>query len=101
MEMMTMVLNPAEDSVRLCGIMKAIGHPERLAIFRYLSEKNQAATVKEIYETLNLDQPVASRQLGILKNHDLLVRESSHGMVYYRINSLSERVQGFRKCLFG
>ena len=84
----------------LCGVMKAIGHPERLAIFRYLAEKKATATVKEIYQFLNLEQPVVSRQLGILKNNSVVIRETTKGNVFYRVNSSSPLIIGMIKCLF-
>ena len=90
----------ADQAGVLCGVMKAIGHPERLAIFRYLAEKKATATVKEIYEFLQLEQPVVSRQLGILKNNSVVVRETAKGHVYYRVNTSSPLIIGMVGCLF-
>ena len=61
-EMKLSVGTPINEAGRLCGVLKAIGHPERLAILRFLVKKGCKTTVKDVYQSLNLEQPVVSRQ---------------------------------------
>ena len=53
----------------LAAVLKAISHPERIAIILFISECPQVtARVKDIYETLKLSQSNASRHLGLMNN---------------------------------
>ena len=51
--------------------LKAIAHPLRISIVDILDSNNEL-TVTEIYETLGIEQAVASHHLSILKNKNVL-----------------------------
>ncbi|MFX8999775.1 metalloregulator ArsR/SmtB family transcription factor, partial [Acinetobacter baumannii] len=59
----------------MAEILKAMAHADRLAILKLLC-KNQVEglTVKTIYEKLQLEQPVVSRHLNILKSAGVVRR---------------------------
>lgn len=51
--------------------LRAIAHPLRLAIIDMLHREKQLS-VTEIYETLNIEQAVASHHLRILKDRNVV-----------------------------
>ena len=62
-------LNADED--RLWQMMKALGHPARMQIFRYLSENPQCIT-GEIVDILPLAQATVSQHLKVLRDAGLI-----------------------------
>ena len=67
--------------------IKILGHPYKLTIFRYLCNRGcKKMRVKEIYQSLGMQQATASRHLSEMKNHDLLIRSIENGKVYYQLN---------------
>ena len=67
-------------------MLKAMAHPERLAIVNLMStEKEARLTVKFIYEKLGLQQPVASRHLNILKQAGVIKRQQEGQKVFYSL----------------
>ena len=59
------------DEVRLAQMMKALGHPARMQIFRYLSENPQCIT-GDIVEVLPLAQATVSQHLKVLRDAGLI-----------------------------
>ena len=64
-----------DEMQNMAEVMKAMAHSDRLAILKLLC-KNQAdgLTVKTIYEKLQLQQPIVSRHLNILKSAGVVRR---------------------------
>lgn len=60
--------NPSEPAIR-----RALGHPKRLEIFGYLTQKG-GADEAELVGTLGLTAPVVSYHLEVLRDADLIVR---------------------------
>ena len=54
------------DEERLMHMMKALGHPARMQIFRYLNENPQCIT-GDIVEVLPLAQATVSQHLRVLR----------------------------------
>jgi ArsR family transcriptional regulator len=59
------------DEMRLTQMMKALGHPARMQIFRYLSENPQCIT-GDIVEVLPLAQATVSQHLKVLRDSGLV-----------------------------
>ncbi|MBI1280328.1 MAG: metalloregulator ArsR/SmtB family transcription factor [Anaerolineaceae bacterium] len=59
------------DEERLTQMMKALGHPARMQIFRYLSENPQCIT-GDIVEVLPLAQATVSQHLKVLRDVGLI-----------------------------
>lgn len=51
---------------KIAELLKGIAHPLRIAIIELLTQSEELS-VTEIYSSLEIDQPEASRQLNILK----------------------------------
>ena len=52
-------------------LLRTMGHPIRLSIIELLS-RNEKLTVTELYSELEIDQPVASHHLRIMKKSNIL-----------------------------
>ncbi|MBZ0287655.1 MAG: metalloregulator ArsR/SmtB family transcription factor [Anaerolineae bacterium] len=59
------------DELRLTQMMKALGHPARMQIFRYLSANPQCIT-GDIVEVLPLAQATVSQHLKVLRDSGLV-----------------------------
>jgi ArsR family transcriptional regulator len=59
------------DELRLTRMMKALSHPARMQIFRYLSENPQCIT-GDIVEVLPLAQATVSQHLKVLRDSGLV-----------------------------
>ncbi len=84
----------------LAETLKSVAHPERIAILNLICNcREKRMTVKSIYESLELEQPIVSRHLGILKRCGMLERENEGVSTFYaqcRNNKMAERIY---KCL--
>lgn len=80
-------------------MLKAIAHPMRIAIVDMLSD-DKNLTVTEIYETLKIEQAVASHHLGIMKSKGVLISERNGKNSYYKLKHprLSQIVSCIDKC---
>ncbi|TND07203.1 MAG: Transcriptional regulator, ArsR family protein [Bacteroidetes bacterium] len=68
-------------------MLKALAHPARIAIIDLLCNCGcERMMVKNIYERLKIEQPVASKHLGILKRSGLLKREMKGTSAYFLLN---------------
>jgi len=80
-------------------MLKAIAHPTRIAIINLL-ENRKRLTVTEIFETLGIEQAVASHHLRILKDRGVLVSEKDGKKRHYFLkhDRLSQIVDCIDKC---
>ena len=84
----------------LAETLKSIAHPERLAILFLLCHCTKGGlTVKHIYKTMNIEQPIASRHLGILKRGGLLKRDVKKTGTYYYMNMEHQLSKCISNCL--
>ncbi|HET8809258.1 MAG TPA: metalloregulator ArsR/SmtB family transcription factor [Flavobacteriaceae bacterium] len=72
---------------RAAVLMKALGHPARVAIIDYLIKKNQA-TADDIVNELPLSQPTISQHLRELKNSRLIKGVFKGSRLYYYMNEV-------------
>lgn len=85
---------------KIADLFKTLGHPYKFRIFKYLCDCGcKKMRVKEIYESLGLQQATTSRHLNGLKKHDLLNRTVEKGMVYYQPNLKNELVNCISQCI--
>jgi DNA-binding transcriptional ArsR family regulator len=80
-------------------MLKAIAHPIRITIVGMLDDEKKL-NVTEIYETLGIEQAVASHHLSILKNKGVLLSERSGKNCYYSLKHqrLSQIIDCIDKC---
>lgn len=79
-------LLPAHEKLRISlNIMRALAHPLRLDILSVI-DKNKEVSVGEIYKALKIEQALASQQLRILRQADLVVTRRQQKFVYYSLN---------------
>jgi ArsR family transcriptional regulator len=73
------------DIVNQCAdMLKAIGHPIRMSIIDML-ENGVELSVTEIYETLEIEQAVASHHLSILREKELILARRDGKNTYYSL----------------
>lgn len=84
--------------------IKSLAHPERIAILKLMCDNDcRKMTVKSIYEKLEIEQPVASRHLSIMRKSGLLKRQQERNTTYYGPCVEKERVHAlinFLKTVF-
>ena len=76
-----------DSGVRLARLCKALGHPARLAILRYLADRRTTCTCGEIVDQLPLAQSTVSQHLKVLKDAGLIVGEVEPPRVCYCLNA--------------
>lgn len=76
------VLDPG---LRLAKLCKAVGHPARLAILRYLAGRS-TCSCGDIVDQLPLAQSTVSQHLKVLKDAGLIVGEVDPPRVCYCVN---------------
>jgi DNA-binding transcriptional ArsR family regulator len=73
------------DSVQAAAAMlKCIGHPIRLQIINLLDTSGEL-NVTTIYETLGIEQAVASQHLNLMRDKGILASRRDGVNVHYRI----------------
>jgi DNA-binding transcriptional ArsR family regulator len=70
---------------KVLHILRAINHPLRLKIIKFIDEKKQA-TVTEIYTELLLEQAIVSQHLAILRRAGFLIAKRQSKFIYYTIS---------------
>jgi ArsR family transcriptional regulator len=65
--------------------MRALAHPLRLKILEFL-DQNKNIQVNQIYNTLKIEQSIASQHLRILKNAGVLVADKDGKYMHYTID---------------
>lgn len=79
-------LEAFEDSlVKLAGFAKALSHPARICILRYLAGKGEVPCM-EIVAALPLSQPACSRHVNELQKVGLLKSRVRGSNVLYRLD---------------
>ncbi len=80
-------------------MLKALAHPMRIAILQEL-DKNNALTVTEIFEALNIPQAVASHHLSILKSKAIVDCKRMGKKIYYFIRqpALNQMLECISRC---
>lgn len=76
-----------KELIDLAEIAKALSHPARIAIIRYLNQHGPS-NCSPIIEALPLSQPAVSRHLKELKECGLLESDTCGTSVCYRVNML-------------
>ena len=66
-------------------LMRALAHPLRLEILEFL-DQNKNIQVNQIYNTLKIEQSIASQHLRILKNAGVLVADKDGKYMHYNID---------------
>lgn len=66
-------------------LMRALAHPLRLKILEFL-DRNKNIQVNQIYNTLKIEQSIASQHLRILKNAGVLVADKDGKYMHYAID---------------
>lgn len=90
----------SKDFPEAAEMLKSLAHPDRLAIMELLNNCDcERMTVKHIYEQLKLDQPVASRHLGIMKRSGLVKRETEGSKTFFSLNQENAITVCLSKCL--
>jgi ArsR family transcriptional regulator len=66
-------------------LMRALAHPLRMKILEFL-DQNKNIQVNQIYNTLKIEQSIASQHLRILKNAGVLVADKDGKYMHYNID---------------
>lgn len=75
-----------EKSIKIASLLKSVAHPIRIKVIRLIFE-NESLSVSQIHTLLNIDQPVVSLHLGILKKHGVInSKKEGKNSYYYIIN---------------
>jgi len=80
-----MAQHTLDPGLRLAKLCKALGHPARLAILRYLAGRT-TCTCGDIVDQLPLAQSTVSQHLKVLKDAGLIVGEVEPPRVCYCLN---------------
>lgn len=72
-----------EAGIRLARLCKALGHPARVLILRFLLGRRSGATCGEIVAQLPLAQSTVSQHLRILRAAGLVAAEAAPPRVVY------------------
>jgi len=70
------------------SLLKSVGHPIRFKIMLALSNK-KSMTVTELVELLNVDQPVMSLHLAVLRKKDIIIVKKDGKQSMYSIEDKS------------
>lgn len=73
------------DFSKEADLLKTIGHPVRLKIVAGLIENE--CCVKDIWECLDLPQPVVSQHLSILRNRGIVTSKREGNRTHYQVSS--------------
>ncbi len=79
-------------------LMRALAHPLRLKILEFL-DQNKNIQVNQIYNTLKIEQSIASQHLRILKNAGVLMADKDGKYMHYTIdyNRVSNAVKAINR----
>ena len=85
---MTAEFDPAAmraAAAQACGLLKALGNPDRLLLLCQLSQG--PLCVSELESALGIGQPTLSQQLGVLREEALVSTRREGKQIYYSIAS--------------
>jgi len=71
------------DCEKVAEVLKALGHPTRVKIIKYLS--NGEKCVKEIWQELEIPQPTVSQHINILKSAGIISYKKDGVKTCYKI----------------
>ncbi|SMP13437.1 transcriptional regulator, ArsR family [Desulfurobacterium pacificum] len=71
------------DCEKVAEILKALGHPTRVKIIKYLADGEKC--VKEIWQELEIPQPTVSQHINILKNAGIISYKKDGVKTCYKI----------------
>ena len=79
--------------------LKALTHPDRIAILELLNKKEKAS-VGEIQSHLNLEQASTSNHLRLLRDQQIVKAKRAGKNKYYSINHsvLADIISGISRC---
>lgn len=82
------------------NMLKAIAHPKRLSILKYL-DNGKKLSVTEIHTLLELEQSTTSHHLGILKDKGVLgsIRDGKNTYYYLKHENLSKIIACVSQCV--
>ncbi len=72
----------------IASLLKAIAHPIRIKIVRIIFE-HHTLSVSAIHTLLNIDQPIISLHLGLLRKQGIIIVEKKGKHSYYSISNRS------------
>lgn len=75
-----------EDQNEMANLMKALGHPARIAIVEFLL-KNQSCICGDIVNELPLSQPTISQHLKEMKNVNIIKGTVEGNSICYCLNT--------------
>jgi DNA-binding transcriptional ArsR family regulator len=89
----------AERLETAANMLKAIAHPMRIAILKFL-QGGKRLTVTEIHELLDIEQSTTSHHLGILRDKGVLCskRDGKNTYYYLKYDVLSQIVDCLETC---
>lgn len=85
----------ASNDELIVDIMKALAHPLRYRIVRYLNDGEQ--NVGELKTATGIGQPALSQQLGVLRQANVVVTRRDGKLVYYSLSA--ETCDAVRKAI--
>ena len=77
-----------DNNKNIANLLKAIAHPIRIQIIRLIFE-HEILSVSSIHKLLNIEQPVISLHLGILRKQGVIMAEKRGKSSYYFITNRS------------
>ncbi|MDW8273304.1 MAG: metalloregulator ArsR/SmtB family transcription factor [Chitinophagales bacterium] len=75
-----------DKTIKANKILIALCHPLRIRMLNFIAERGKV-NVGTIHKSLNLDQSIASQQLRILRDAQLVYTERSGKEVIYSVNT--------------
>lgn len=89
-----------KTSVDLAGFARALSHPARICILRYLAGKGEVPCM-EIVAALPLSQPACSRHISELRKAGLLRSRENGSQILFQIeeSALNRFCQGMNQAL--
>ena len=82
-----MIPSGVDAGLRLARLCKALGHPVRVTIVRYLEAQRHGATCGDIARQLPIAQSTVSEHLRVLKNAGLIEATDVPPRMIYRVNA--------------
>lgn len=90
----------SEQLEMAANMLKAIAHPKRLSILKYL-DSGKKLSVTEIHNLLDIEQSTTSHHLGILKDKGVLgsTRDGKNSYYYLKHENLSKIIECVSRCV--
>ena len=82
-----------QELLRKAELLKALGHPERLAIVLLVSRKELC--VKELVKELGISQPKVSQHVGLMKELGILSFKMLIEITHIRFHCLKKKLNHF------